>query len=1016
MNLAFGFTFEDLYSVEGLHRLDQTFLTYLREANPNLFVSLTAGRKAPPSSLDLSSLLIDLAPYVEDFLSHLFFIEKDINTLQADAYALAPLYRCKRIFIQRMAAKAYTQDEALHFEGQALKEELITAMGKPYTDLEFAQYVLKAIENDNAEFVELAKKYAVWAIYQKNPTVLFKLPFKIDPENLLDQRSSLPLSLETALDQANYCIFCHNQNKDSCSKGYSESQKGCPLGQKISEMNTLRAQGYALGALAVIMIDNPMVAATGRRICNDCMKACIFQKQDPVDIPSIESQTLDSVLDLPWGVEIYSLLSRWNPLNLIRPFPIPLSGYKVMVAGMGPAGFTLAHYLLNEGHSVVGIDGLKIEPLDNELLNTPIRSWTDLKDLPQDRIPAGFGGVAEYGITSRWDKNYLTLIRLLLERRSHFSLYDNIRIGGTLTLPQIFDFGFDHLALCLGAGQPNTLDIPNAMARGVRMASDFLMALQLSDSKHDQSISNLQVRLPILVIGGGLTSIDTATEALAYYSHQVKKFLKRSATLEKLTLSQEEIEIQEEFLRDAERTIPENACSIVYRKRLQDSPSYRLNAEELKLALEQGVNFIEDAVPEEVLVDDYGHIRALKVKTSNGFEEYPCRSLFIATGTHPNRMLETEEPDLKIEGENFLASYKEQGKITYFGDLHPSYSGNVVKAMASAKDGYPAINRALLKCPPRHSHENLDELFETRLQGINRLTPTIVELIIKAPQAARNFKPGQFFRLQNYGTPSLEGLALTGASVDREKGTLSLIVLELGGSSKLCQFLKPGQRLALMGPTGTPTEIPTNETVLLIGGGLGNAVLFSIGKALKDKGNRVIYVAGYKSLNDRFKASEIESISDLVIWCCETSPGFQPNRPQDFSFVGNVIEGLIAYNEQPPIPLHQVDRIITIGSDPMMAAVMNARNTVLKPHLKDSHKAICSLNASMQCMMKGICGQCIQTIICPKTGRPKTIFSCVNQDQNMDEVDFDVLQNRLKQNSLLEKQTKAWLKNVTNSL
>src|SRR5206468_1002884 len=105
--------------------------------------------------------------------------------------------------------------------------------------------------------------------------------------------------------------------------------------------------------------DNPMVAATGHRICNDCEKACIFQKQDPVDIPSIESETLDSILNLPWGVEIYSLLARWNPLNLKRPYPKPPSGYSVLVAGMGPAGFTLAHYLLNEGHRVVGIDGFK---------------------------------------------------------------------------------------------------------------------------------------------------------------------------------------------------------------------------------------------------------------------------------------------------------------------------------------------------------------------------------------------------------------------------------------------------------------------------------------------------------------------------------------------------------------------------------------------------------------------------------------------------------------------------------
>ena len=113
-----------------------------------------------------------------------------------------------------------------------------------------------------------------------------------------------------------------------------------------------------VAALAMICIDNPMVAATGHRICNDCMKSCIYQKQDPVNIPQAETRTLKDVLELPWGFEIYSLLTRWNPLNLRRPLPLAPSGRKVLVVGLGPAGFTLAHHLMNDGHAVVGIDGL----------------------------------------------------------------------------------------------------------------------------------------------------------------------------------------------------------------------------------------------------------------------------------------------------------------------------------------------------------------------------------------------------------------------------------------------------------------------------------------------------------------------------------------------------------------------------------------------------------------------------------------------------------------------------------
>ena len=192
---------------------------------------------------------------------------------------------------------------------------------------------------------------------------------------------------------------------------------GCPLDEKISEMHTLRAQGSVLGAFATIAIDNPMMAATGHRICNDCMKACIYQKQEPVDIPQAETSVLKDVLALPWGFEIYALLTRWNPLDIRRPLPRPDSGRKVLIVGLGPAGFTLAHHLMNDGHTVVAIDGLKIEPLGFDPA-APVRDAETLFENLDDRVMAGFGGVAEYGITVRWNKNYLKLVRLLLERRA----------------------------------------------------------------------------------------------------------------------------------------------------------------------------------------------------------------------------------------------------------------------------------------------------------------------------------------------------------------------------------------------------------------------------------------------------------------------------------------------------------------------------------------------------------------------------------------------------------------------
>ena len=72
------------------------------------------------------------------------------------------------------------------------------------------------------------------------------------------------------------------------------------------------------------------------------------------------------------------------------------------------------------------------------------------------------------------------------------------------------------------------------------------------------------------------------------------------------------------------------------------------------------------------------------------------------------------------------------------------------------------------------------------------------------------------------------------------------------------------------GTTGTPTETPPGETVLLVGGGLGNAaVLFSIGAALRAEGSRVLYFAGYKTIADRYKVADIEAAADTIVWCCD---------------------------------------------------------------------------------------------------------------------------------------------------
>jgi len=788
-------------------------------------------------------------------------------------------------------------------------------------------------------------------------------------------------------------------------------------------------------------------------------------------------------------------------LNIGRPLPREDSGRKVLVVGLGPAGFTLAHHLMNDGHTVVGIDGLKIEPLAAELSGVdvvgtrmpfrPVRDALELYEPLEARAMAGFGGVAEYGITVRWDKNFLKLIRLLLERRAGFAMFGGVRFGGTVTLEDAWRMGFDHVALCVGAGGPTVLDIPNGLARGVRAASDFLMALQLTGAAKRDSIANMQLRLPVVVIGGGLTAIDTATESLAYYVVQVEKFLARYEIMAKEVgddavregWDDYEREIAEEFLAHARAIRGERreaaregrapriiellhhwgGVTIAYRRRMIDSPSYTLNHEEVEKALEEGIWFAENLSPAGVDVDHFGAARGIRLKNQVTGKEHwlPSHTVFVAAGTQPNTVLAREHAaQFHLEGKYFsacdedgnpvrpqysaakpaaaqvLLSKQADGRyVSYFGDVHPSYFGNVVKAMGSAKQGFPLVSRVLAKRAPERPvarepffAELADRLVAT-VARVERLTPTIVEVVIRAPLAARQFHPGQFYRLQNFeslapavsGTRmQMEGLAMTGAWVDRVQGLVSIIALEMGGSSDLCAMLQPGEPVILMGPTGTPTEIAAGETVVLCGGGLGNAVLFSIGAAFRAAGSKVLYFAGYKKVQDRYKVREIENAADVVIWCCDEEPGFQPDRPQDRRFIGNIVQAMDAYAEgrlgPASIRLEDADRIIAIGSDRMMAAVARARHELLKDHLKARHSAIGSINSPMQCMMKEICAQCLQPHRDPETGETSYVFSCFNQDQPLDRVDFKVLNERLKQNSLAEKLTAEWLRHCMPEL
>ncbi|MFM7280380.1 MAG: pyridine nucleotide-disulfide oxidoreductase, partial [Planctomycetia bacterium] len=493
---------------------------------------------------------------------------------------------------------------------------------------------------------------------------------------------------------------------------------------------------------------------------------------------------------------------------------------------------------------MIGIDGLKVEPLPGswtgrassvpkEFPAIPFESWGQIKSELDERVLLGFGGVSEYGITVRWDKNFLTLPYLSLLRRENFELHGGTRFGGALELEDCWELGIDHIAIASGAGKPTIVEMKNNLSRGIRKASDFLMALQLTGAFKKDSMANLQIRMPVVVIGGGLTGIDTTTEALAYYPGQVEKLTQRfdelcgrfgEAVIRKL-FNAEETEILNEFLGHGRAVIAERAKAVrekrdpdfvtlvrswggvklVYRKSMEDSPAYRLNHEEVTKALEEGITFIECMSPTEALLDQYGAVRGIvferqkqdengKWRATGEMVEMAARSILVAAGTSPNTMYERERPGtFKLDdkqsffqvyrqengqrvpvkrgkdagGTGFLTSFDDGSHtVSVYGDNHPAYAGNVVKAMASARHGYEHVRALYEERIAKLSHsaqditarrsqwreltQKLDLELRCTVREVNRLTSTITEVVVHAPAAARKFQPGQFYRLQNF--------------------------------------------------------------------------------------------------------------------------------------------------------------------------------------------------------------------------------------------------------------------------
>ena len=266
--VTFGLGFDDFYDREGLSRLDAAFVAWLKDASIDLHARLMAARATPEALAvkDESNLLIELARPLEDFIGMLFGVGEQVASLRGRHSRLAPLYDCKRLFVQRYVTRAIKPDTAAALDGASVTariklgaelsaglEEWELAFALAVRDLVGAEF---KVETPTPEITAFAE-YAAWALHhpegkkRHRDGPLFKVPHKLDfehlvpietetvdgvirmklPRPLLRHREGFALTdqgfdLVRTLDQANYCIWCHNQGKDSCSRGLRDRKTG----------------------------------------------------------------------------------------------------------------------------------------------------------------------------------------------------------------------------------------------------------------------------------------------------------------------------------------------------------------------------------------------------------------------------------------------------------------------------------------------------------------------------------------------------------------------------------------------------------------------------------------------------------------------------------------------------------------------------------------------------------------------------------------------------------------------
>ena len=253
-----------------------------------------------------------------------------------------------------------------------------------------------------------------------------------------------------------------------------------------------------------------------------------------------------------------------------------------------------------------------------------------------------------------------------------------------------------------------------------------------------------------------------------------------------------------------------------------------------------------------------------------------------------------------------------------------------------------------------------------KILSIEEIAPAFKRYVIEAPEIARKHEAGQFviILMHDHG----ERIPLTIADADKEAGTITLVVQEVGKSTMEMGTMKPNDPIEIVGPLGKPTHIEKFGTCVCIGGGAGIAPMLPIARALKDAGNRVVSILGGRNEQLVILRPEMEAVSHEMIYTTDDG---------SFGRKGVVTDALKTFIEEHGKP----DLVIAIGPAIMMKFVALMTKDYEIP-------TVVSLNTIM-IDGTGMCGGCRVAV----GGESK--FVCVDGPEfDAHQVDFDLMMKR----------------------